>query len=106
MLSPTATELCLRVLRATPLTEKQSQVRDTVDEPKVDHCDAGLKKQLEEKKTSWVEAVCVLSSSTLRDILTYVKAVDSWKTLSGIGAGGSPKQIQLSSHNTTRGGEK
>lgn len=37
MLSPTAAALCLRLLRATPLIAKHSQVRDTVGQWKCHH---------------------------------------------------------------------
>lgn len=37
MLSPTAAALCLRLLRATPLIAKHSQVRDTVRQWKCHH---------------------------------------------------------------------
>lgn len=41
-------------------------------------------------------------SSSFFYILTYVKAVDSWETLSGIRAGWSSKEVQLPSHNTSQ----
>lgn len=44
--------------------------------------------------------MCSSFSSTYCNIVTYVKAVDSWETLSGIGAGRSSEQIQLPLHNT------
>lgn len=35
-------------------------------------------------------------------ILTYIKAIDSWETFSGIGAGHTTKQIQLALYNTEK----
>lgn len=75
---------------ATPLTAEQSQVRDTVDR-------AVKSTELLEKKKKKCQDYC---SSSLSHILTDVEAVDSRETLTGVGAGGSTKKVQLPSDNT------
>lgn len=41
-------------------------------------------------------------SSAYCNILTYIKAVDSWETLRGVGVGRSSKQIQFPFHNAEK----
>lgn len=46
--------------------------------------------------------VMFLFFSNFFNILTYIKAVDSWQTFARVGARCSSKQIQLSFHNTSK----